>query len=365
MGSDLQAARAVYPGDAAAARGHFGDVDGRHAQHVAGAAQQAVTGVHAAADLVLGRQQHLAALDDGRLGGGATHVEADQLGLAEAGAHLGRADHARGRPRLDAVHGLARGQLDRHQPTVGLHHGHWGVYAGAAQLGDQALEVALDHRPDVAIDDGGAGALVLARFGQQLARQGDVESGQLGAERVADALLVGGIGVGVQQGDRHGGDARLPHRGHRPLYVTGVERREHAAAGIDTLAHLQAQAPLHQRRRLAVGEVVEPRRAQPRDLQHVAEALGGDQRHRRALALQDGVGGDREAVHDLGHAGGRQVQLGQRVSKAAQHATSVVVRRARHLDHGGPAALGQGDDVGKGPADVDPDAAYRSRFSHR
>ena len=363
--ADLQTPGAVHPGDAAAAGGHLGDVDGRHAQHVAGAAQQAVTGVHAAADLVLGRQQHLAALDDGRLGGGAAHVEADQIGLAEAGAHLGRADHAGGRPRLDAVHGLARGQLDRHQAAVGLHHGHRSVRAGAAQLGDQPLQVALHHRPDVAVDDGGAGALVLAGFRQQLAGQGDVHLGQRGAKRLAYLLLVPGVGVGVQQGDRHGGDARLPDRGHRPLHVTGVERREHPAARIDALAHLQAQAPLHQRRRLAVGQVVEPRRAQPGDLQHVAEPLGGDQRHRRALAFQDGVGGDREAVHDLGHAGGRQVQLGQRVREAAQHAPAVVVRRARHLDHGGPAGVGQGDDVGKGSADVDADAALRSCLSRR
>ena len=217
VGADLQAARAVHPGDAAAAGGHLGDVDGGYPQHVAGAAQQAVAGVHAAADLVLGRQQHLVALDDRRLGGGAAHVEGDQVGLAEAGSHLRRADHAGGGARLDAVHGLARGQLDRHQPAVGLHHGHRRVGAGAAQLGDQPLQVTLHHRPDVAVDDGGAGALVLARFGQQLAGQGDVHGGQGGAERLAYALLVRGVGVGVQQADRDGRDARLANRGHRPV----------------------------------------------------------------------------------------------------------------------------------------------------
>ena len=44
-------------------------------------------------------------------------------------------------------------------------------------------------------------------------------------------MLVCGVGVRVQQADRHRGDARLPHRGDRVLHVTGGEPREHEGRG--------------------------------------------------------------------------------------------------------------------------------------
>ena len=113
MRASLQAPRAVHPGYASPARADLGDVDCGHPQYVPRAAQQAVAGVHAAPDLVLGREEHLAALDDRRLGGRAAHVEGHQIPLVQPTAQVEGPNDARGGAGLDAVHGLFGGDLQR------------------------------------------------------------------------------------------------------------------------------------------------------------------------------------------------------------------------------------------------------------
>ena len=111
--------------------------------------------------------------------------------------------------------------------------------------------------------------------------------------------LVDGIGEGVQQAD---GD-RLDLLGQQgidgALGVGRIERALDLAAMVDALVDDLAQVALDQRRGLGPADVVELGHAERADLQHVAEALGGDQADARALVLEDGVGGDGGAVADL------------------------------------------------------------------
>ena len=51
-------------------------------------------------------------------------------------------------------------------------------------------QVAVDQRRHVGVDDGRGRALVLAVFGQNVGREGDVDAGQPGAQGRADVLLV-------------------------------------------------------------------------------------------------------------------------------------------------------------------------------
>jgi len=82
----------------------------------------------------------------------------------------------------------------------------------------------------------------------------------------------------------------------------GVGRIEGAvdlAGMVDPFIDHAAQVALDQRLGLGPAEVVELGHAQGADLQHVAEALGGDQPDPRALVLEDRVGSDRRAVADF------------------------------------------------------------------
>ncbi len=100
--------------------------------------------------------------------------------------------------------------------------------------------------------------------------------------------------------------------------------------------------------------------AQPAQLEHVAEAGGGDERGDAASALEHRVGGDGRPVDDLG-----QVAVGGRELRDGRHHRVVVARRGgEELPDRGAAVVLAEHDVGEGAADVDPDprAHIRSRL---
>jgi len=94
-------------------------------------------------------------------------------------------------------------------------------------------------------------------------------------------------------------------------------------------------------------------------LEHVAEALGGQEAGRSAAAGEDGVGGNRGAVDDhreLGEESAElQLQPGGDLAEAAEQRLGRVVRGAGRLVRPvGAVALIDDDEVGEGAADVDP-----------
>jgi hypothetical protein len=92
------------------------------------------------------------------------------------------------------------------------------------------------------------------------------------------------------------------------------------------------------------------------DLDRVAEAFGCDQRRRRALALDDGIGDERRAVHDLARLLWRQAGFGERLRQPLGNGAAGIVRRRERLANVKRAALGVKDQqVGEGPADIDAD----------
>ena len=110
--ADLERADVVEPGDRAAAGADLDHVD--HRQH-----HRMAAGI--AADVVAGRHGRLAVADQARLGGGAAHVERDDVGEAERLPDLRRRDDAADRTGLH--HGdrpLGR-DLRRHHAAVRAH----------------------------------------------------------------------------------------------------------------------------------------------------------------------------------------------------------------------------------------------------
>ena len=169
------------------------------------------------------------------------------------------------------------------------------------ELGHLPLEpaqVARHQRLHVGVGDGRGGALVLARLGARLARQRHAHARANLGQDLADARLVRGIGVGVDQRHRHRLDVELGQAPGDAPHRRLVERPPHGAVHVHALGHREAQLARHQRRRLDDVDVVLVEAALVGDLDHVAEAVGGDQRGARALALDDGIGGERGAVHE-------------------------------------------------------------------
>ena len=120
------------------------------------------------------------------------------------------------------------------------------------------------------------------------------------AHRLADALLVLGVQEREQQADGDGVDLGLAQRLDRRLEALLVERLE-LAVRPHPLADGEAAVARHERLGAALGEVVERGQVLARELDQVAETLGGDERGARAAALEQRVGGDRHAVREGGH----------------------------------------------------------------
>jgi hypothetical protein len=129
---------------------------------------------------------------------------------------------------------------------------------------------------------------------------------------------------------------------HRRL----VERHQHLAVGIHALRHFQAILALDQRMEGAAQAVgLRPRATA--ELQHVAEAAGGDQPDPGDLALEQRVGRGCGAMHHGLQLGGVDAGRGQRGHEAQR----LIVDRGRHLGEFDRAGSGiDRQEIGEGAA---------------
>ena len=362
--ADSQAAGRVHVGHAAAAGADLGDVDGRRADQLAPASHQAAAGGQRGAHLVLGGIVQVPALDQRRLGGGAAHVQGDDVGHAESrGGQVRGQDAGRGTGLQHEDRPPGRMRL-RGQAARGLHDEQWGGDAQLVQAPPHRQQVRGHRRAHVGVDRRGRRALVFAPLRQDVARQRHLQMRQLPAQERADLTFVPGIGVGVQQADSD----RLhpfPHqlRGDA-LELVLPHAAQDLAGGGDPLVQLEPKAALDEGRRLGEEQVVELRGAQAAQLQHVAESGGGDQRGARAAAFQHGVGRHRRAMGDHAHGAAVDAGQAQRAPDARESRLLEVRRCGRQLVGPDPAGRIGEHDVGEGPADVGADA-HRPLFLTR
>ena len=244
------------------------------------------------------------------------------------------------------------------QPAVGLHNGQGDGDAHVLQALDQQAEIGLDHGADVAVDDGGAGALVLLHLWEEVGGEGLDDPWGAFAEDLGDVLLVGRIGVGVEQADGHGLDATVQHGLGGAFDGGGVEGAQDFAAEVEAFADLKAVLALHEGWRLFVVEVVKAGGTVASEFEDIAEALGGDEGHVGALFLDDGVGGHGEAVADLGDLRGVDAELVDAGTDAPEDGAAVVVGGAGDLAGEDAAVVAEEYDVGEGAADVDADTEF-------
>ncbi len=153
-------------------------------------------------------------------------------------------DDAGGRTGFHQVGGLAPGRPHPHHAPVGEHDAHRAGDAARGEADLQRCHVARHHRADIGVDDGGAGPFVLADLRQDLRRRADEDlRGQGLAQRCDDAGLVRGIGVAVQQRDRHAFDPGLGDLRDDAGEIRRIEWFPLRPARPEAAGDLEAQAP--------------------------------------------------------------------------------------------------------------------------
>ena len=225
------------------------------------------------------------------------------------------------------------------------------VQARALDLALQAVEIARGDGHYRGVQHRRGGALELAGLGIDLVRQR--HEGQRRLQCRAERAFVRRIGVGMQQRHRHALHAARRRALHGLGDRVGIGGAHGDARMIDAFG--QTNAPLGRDLGSALWrqvEAVEMLAAGAADIEHVLEALGGDQRHGLDAVLDDGVGHQRRAVHQIVDVDGGQARGG----KGRLDAGDGIVALGRHLDRAQFAGRGpERHQVGEGAADVDAD----------
>ena len=198
--------------------------------------------------------------------------------------------------RQEQPGGLFGGPAQAADAAVGLHQEDGGGEAVLAQAAFQTVQIGAHDGDQQGVQHSGAGALVLADFRADLAGQRHGQAGPGRREPVAEALFVGGVGVGVQQADRDAfGPARVQpgEQGGNGGLVQGAFDR---AVGADPFGHTEAAIAGDQDGGGIGVQPVEFAAGVAGDLQHVLEPRRGDEGAAGQGAFQHGVGGDGGAV---------------------------------------------------------------------
>ena len=266
---------------------------------------------------------------------------------------MGGDDDARRGTRLDHEHGLGAGGLEGEHAAARLHDQQLSLEPRIAQAGLDAGEVALNDGPHAGVDEGGAGAEILAELRRHLRGERDRRFREDLVHDLARAPLMFGIAVGVEIAHAKRLHAFLPERLRRPGNRLLVQRRHHRSGCVETFRDAETQVPGRQRPRLLEQQVVEGGPDLALDLQHVPEPFCGDEAGGRELPLDDGVGGHRGPVHEISHIRRPDARLAQDALHRGEKADRRVPGGGGDFHDPGPArVLVYEDSVGEGAANV-------------
>ena len=205
---------------------------------------------------------------------------------------------------------------------------------------------------DVGVRAGGRETLVLPDLRADLARQAHGRARQLRGQHLANRLLVGRVSPGVEQS--HGDRLDPPPPSIRAaIALTSASSR---GARIRPRADTRSVTSRRSGRGtsgsgLSMNTSYCSNRFSNPHLQNVAKPPGGQERRPRALALDEGVGGERRAVDEDGDLGGGGRALLQDRREGFEDPRFGRPRGRQHL---GGAAPGGGieDEVGERAPDI-------------
>ena len=351
-GADMEPFLLVDPGDGAAARADLHDVDHRAPYREAGIV---------AADEIGRAEPELAVADDGAFGGGAAHVEGDQVRNAERLPVGARADAPADGTGFDQRDGLAERAVDRQHAAVRAHHVERALEPAIGEPALQPRRVIRHARPDDRVRHGGAAALVLVPLAGELGSRRYVNARQALAQAFCDRAFVAVVAIGVEERDRHRLHVQPGDRLRQPVDLLRLRLGQHLAPAVHPLVHLEAQRAGDQRRGAAELDVERVGAVAARELERVAESLRRDQRRPGAGALQQRVDDQRRAVLDQQRAGEIDAGLGD----AGHHPVDQVAIGGQSLgvDDLAPFHV-EGGDVGKGAPGIDGDDQGHGTHGH-
>ena len=161
-----------------------------------------------------------------------------------------------------------------------------------------------------------------------------------------------GVCVGVQQRHGHGFGARTREISHE---LFGGARLERAldTLGPDALGRAEAQLVGRERRRGRAAQLVQARARLAGELEHVGEALGGDQCSAGGAALEQRVGCDCHAVREQLDVPGVGAGALEHEAHGSEHPHGLLVRGRGYLGAEDGGVLADEHCVGERPADVD------------
>jgi hypothetical protein len=247
--------------------------------------------------------------------------------------------------------GRRRARCRGHDAAIGLHDVEIRRRSRRRQRPSELAEIARDDRAADRRSARWSRKRSNSRISGRISLEHETCVGPELAQRRDRRALVGRVGVGVDEDD---GAGLAPS----PAVSRGLSRTRRDRPWLRpcrrpaSARHLQPQVAGHDGLEIAPQPQVS-RPVAAAHLQHVAEAMGGDDADARALALQQRVGADRGAVHD----GGDVAEIRHR--RAAMPFRSPPPRRrgGRHLGdvRALPVASSSAKQVGEGAADIDAD----------
>ena len=303
-------------------------------------------------DAALVEHRYLAVADQAGVEARAADVGCDRARQPELARELGRGDGTRDGARDDGLEWPGGGLVERHGAAAGAGDQRLSDEPARAERALEALEVVAHATPDEGVDDGRAGALVLAVLARYLVGERDLAREPEPAELVGNGDLVRTVRVGVQQRDRDRVDPIGLEDRERRGDAGEVDRPVDRPIGQHPLVDGRAQAARDERRRRPPEQVVRVVPIAAPDLEHVAEAAGRDQTDAGAAPLEQRVQSDRRAVQE--ERGGTDAIGRERRLDGHDHAALRRVGRARLLaDDDLSGLVVAPHEVGERAADID------------
>ena len=208
------------------------------------------------------RRRELAVLDDRHVGARPTHVERDEVRLADPRREVACPDEPCSRPGELEVDGARDRSLDGRDAAVGAHdHGSPGE-PRRTEVRLQQTQIGGDGRADIAVDHGGARALVLAEQARQVRGNRDVRIGATLADDLGDPPFVAWVAEGPEEADRERADPPRECSVDGFDHVALVERRDLTPSVVGRFRHLVDVIGRHERRRMPCGRDIGHRAAE-------------------------------------------------------------------------------------------------------
>ncbi len=298
-----------------------------------------------------------ASVDDHRdVRTGAADVNAYEVLLTDELGHPLEGHRATCGPGTRQLHRVVRRLGCGAHTAVALHDQHVFRVAGTRQALGEAVDIGPYARAQVGVGRHGRAPLELAEFLGHLGGGGDEDAGKRRFDPCFGALLVDGVLIGVEEADRDRFDLARAKRFDHVVELSFVEWAHHLPVPRQALVDLEPVAARDERRGRHPLAVVQLLTAGAAHLEGVAKSGGGEKGSPGPASLDQRIrrgGGSVGDVVDLREVDGERGQT-------VENAEGRVVRGGGHLQGGDPMGLLFHDhEIGKGAADVDPDACSR------